>query len=247
MSLGANPDMPQIFSIRQIYFLTRRLCGDALMNKRKDHIPKRDIMYVLNEDDSQYIVNESYFYKTEPYYTIVKNENDEIRTIPSSSDVLDAYIVPICLEKAKLAAIPVCEWIISNVYVSLPAIVYGLNYFSTPSDHFLVSDLEEAKQIIKHVTNRGRYPFCYQKISERATVVKCVSIFGKTINCCEKSRDMAERIYEVFRLPLVEIVMVKDEAGCRLSSLSPVKYSQLSKDETEMLQDLLDKRVRHLE
>ena len=204
-------------------------------------------MYVLKEDDSQYIVNESYFYKTEPYYTIVRNENDGIRTIPSSGDVLDAYIVPICLEKAKLAGIPVCEWIISNVYVSLPAIVYGLNYFSTPSDHFLVSDLEQAKQIIKHVTNRGRYPFCYQKISERATVVKGISIFGKSINCCEKARDLAEKIYEVFRLPLVEMVMVKDEAGCRLSSLSPVKYSQLSKDETEMLQDLLDKRVSRLE
>ncbi len=204
-------------------------------------------MYVLKEDDSQYIVNESYFYKTEPYYTIVRNENDGIETIPSSSDVLDAYIVPICLEKAKQAGIPVCEWIISNVYVSLPAIVYGLNYFSTPSDHFLVSDLEEAKQIIKHVTNRGRYPFCYQKISEKAAVVKCVSIFGKSVNCCEKARDLAEKIYEVFRLPLVEMVMVKDEAGCRLSSLSPVKYSQLSKDETEMLQDLLDKRVRRLE
>ena len=204
-------------------------------------------MYVLKEDDSQYIVNESYFYKTEPYYTIVRNENDGIETIPSSSDVLDAYIVPICLEKAKQAGIPVCEWIISNVYVSLPAIVYGLNYFSTPSDHFLVSDLEEAKQIIKHVTNRGRYPFCYQKISEKAAVVKCVSIFGKSVNCCEKARDLAEKIYEVFHLPLVEIVMVKDEAGCRLSSLSPVKYSQLSKDETEMLQDLLDKRVRRLE
>ena len=204
-------------------------------------------MYVLKEDDSQYIVNESYFYKTEPYYTIVRNENDGIKTIPSSSNVLDAYIVPICLEKAKLAGIPVCEWIISNVYVSLPAIVYGLNYFSTPSDHFLVSDVEQAKQIIKHVTNRGRYPFCYQKISKRAAVVKCISIFGKSINCCEKARDLAEKIYEVFRLPLVEMVMVKDEADCRLSSLSPVKYSQLSKDETEMLQNLLDKRVRRLE
>ena len=204
-------------------------------------------MYVLKEDDSQYIVNESYFYKTESYYTIVRNENDGIKTIPSSSNVLDAYIVPICLEKAKLAGIPVCEWIISNVYVSLPAIIYGLNYFSTPSDHFLVSDVEQAKQIIKHVTNRGRYPFCYQKISERAAVVKCISIFGKSINCCEKARDLAEKIYEVFRLPLVEMVMVKDEADCRLSSLSPVKYSQLSKDETEMLQNLLDKRVRRLE
>ena len=204
-------------------------------------------MYVLKEDDSQYIVNESYFYKTEPYYTIVKNENDGIETIPSSSDVLDAYIVPICLEKAKLAGISVCEWIISNVYVSLPAIVYGLNYFSTPSDHFLVYDLKEAKQVIKHVTNRGRYPFCYQKIAESSIVVKCISIFGKTINCCEQARDLAERIYEVFRLPLVEIVMVKDENRCRLSSLSPVKYSQLSKDEAEMLHHLLDKRVRGLE
>ncbi|HOV51594.1 MAG TPA: hypothetical protein PKV83_01535, partial [Methanothrix sp.] len=134
-------------------------------------------MYTLKEDGSQFIVNESYFYKTEPYYTIVKNENEGIKTVPSSSDVLDAYIVPICLEKAKLAGIPICDWTISYQYVSLPAIVYGLNYFSTPSDHFLVNDLETAKTVIKHVTNRGRYPFCYQKISDAASVAKCISIF----------------------------------------------------------------------
>jgi hypothetical protein len=204
-------------------------------------------MYTLKEDDSQYIVNESYFYKTEPYYTIVRNENEGIKTTPSSSDVLDAYIVPICLEKAKQAGIAVCDWIISNQYVSLPAIVYGLNYFSTPSDHFLIRELEEAKRVIKHVTNHGRYPFCYQKISGTSTVAKCVAIFGKTINCCEMERSLAEKIYEVFRLPLVEVVLVKDESGCRLSSLAPVKYSHLSKDETEMLQDLLNKRVRRFE
>ncbi|VVB72130.1 Uncharacterised protein [uncultured archaeon] len=217
------------------------------MNKRKDHVPKKDIMYTLKEDDSQYIVNESYFYKTEPYYTIVKNENEGIKTTPSSTDVLDAYIVPICLEKAKLAGIPICDWTISYQYVSLPAIVYGLNYFSTPSDHFLVSDLEAAKIVIKHVTNRGRYPFCYQKISDTASVAKCVSIFGKTINCRENVSTMAEKIYEVFRVPLVEIVLVKDEMGLCLSSLAPVKYSQLAKEETEMLQDLLDKRVKRFE
>jgi len=204
-------------------------------------------MYTLREDGSQYIVNESYFYKTEPYYTIVRNENEGIKTVPSSSDVLDAYIIPICLEKAKLAGIPVCDWIISYQYVSLPAIVYGLNYFSTPSDHFIVADLEEAKKVIKHVTNRGRYPFCYQKITDTASVVKCVSIFGKTINCCKEVSSLAEQIYGIFRVPLVEIVLVKDENGCCLSSLAPVKYSQLSKEETEMLQDLLDKRVKGFE
>ena len=204
-------------------------------------------MYTLKEDNSQYIVNESYFYKTEPYYAIVKNENEGIKTTPRSSDVLDAYIVPICLEKAKLAGIKVCDWTISYHFVPLPALIYGLNYFSTPSDNFLVSDHEEAKKVIKHVTNHGRYPFCYQKMSDTSTVVRCASIFGKSIDCCEKVSTIAEKIYEVFRLPLVEVVLVKDESGCRLSSLSPVKYSQLSKDETEMLQDLLDRRVKRFE
>jgi hypothetical protein len=204
-------------------------------------------MYTLKEDDSQYIVNESYFYKTEPYYTIVKSENEGIKTIPSSSDVLDAYIVPICLEKAKLAGISVCDWVISYQYVSLPSIVYGLNYFLTPSDHFVVSDLMEARTVIKHITNRGRYPFCYQKLTDTSSITKCVSIFGKTINRCENISQLAERIYEIFRVPLVEIVLVKDDSGYKLSSLAPVKYSHLSRDETEMLQNLLEKRVKHLD
>jgi hypothetical protein len=200
-------------------------------------------MYILVNNGSQYIINESYFYKTEPYYTIVKNEHEGIETIPGSSDVLDAYIVPICLERAKLAGIPVCDWVISYQYVSLPAIVYGLNYFSTPSDHFVINDLEEAKKVIKHVTNHGKYPFCYQKINDAASVITCISIFGKTINCRDDVSALVERIYDLFRLPLVEVVMVKDESSYRLSSLAPVKYSQLSKEETEMLQSLLDTRV----
>jgi hypothetical protein len=48
-------------------------------------------------------------------------------------------------------------------------------------------------------------------------------------------------------MPLVEIVLVKDESGYRLSSLAPVKYSQLSKEEKEMLQNLLDMRVNRSE
>jgi hypothetical protein len=204
-------------------------------------------MYILEENDSQYIINESYFYKTEPYYTIVKSEHEGIKTVPSSSDVLEAYIVPICLEKAKLSGIPVCDWIISYQYVSLPALVYGLNYFSTPEDHFVVSDITEASRVIKHITNHGKYPFCYQKISDASSVMKCVSIFGKTINCCEKVSALAEKIYEVFRIPLVEIVLVKDKESYHLSSLAPVKYSQLSKEETEILQNLLDTRVSHSE
>jgi len=215
------------------------------MNKSKDHVPKKNIMYTLKEDNSRYIINESYFYKTEPYYTIVKNEHEGIKTEPSSADVLDAYVVPICLEKAKLAGIPIADWVISYQYVSLPAVVYGLNYFSTPSDHFVVKDLEEAKRVIKHVTNHGKYPFCYQKVSESSAVASCVSIFGKTINCCEGVSSLAEKVYDTFRIPLVDMVMIKEGSKYKLSALAPVKYSKLSKEESELLQNLLDRRVKH--
>lgn len=218
------------------------------MNERtKSQVPKKDIMYTLEDDNSRYIINESYYYKTVPYYTIVKNEYEGVKTVPSSSDVLDAYIVPICLEKAKLAGIPICDWVISYQYISLPAVIYGLNYFSTPSEHFVAMSVEEAKKVIKHVTNHGKYPFCYQKVADASAIVKCVSIFGKTINCCEGVSNLADKIYKAFCIPLVEIVLVKDAAGYRLSSLAPVKYSQLSKEETELLQNLLDTRVNRSE
>ena len=116
-----------------------------------------------------------YSYKTEPYYTILNYELDGKNVRPASSAVPDAYVVPICLERAKLAGIPVAEWGISQGYVPLPSIIYGLNYFATSADFFLVTDSEKAKEVIAHVTNKGKYPFCYQKIPPGATVHSCVS------------------------------------------------------------------------
>jgi hypothetical protein len=172
----------------------------------------------------------------------VKNEYEGIPTVPSSADVLDAYVVPICLEKARMNGLPVCDWTISYSYISLPAVVYGLNYFSTPSDHFMVSDLAAAKKVIRHVTNFGKYPFCYQKIDEDATIMTCSSIFGKTINCCDEVSSLADRIYQLFRIPLVEIVLVRSAGQCSLSALAPVRYSQLSDKERELLQNILEMR-----
>jgi hypothetical protein len=72
-----------------------------------------------------------------------------------------------------------------------------------------------------------------------------VSIFGKTINCCERVSSLAEKVYDTFRIPLVDMVMIKEGGEYWLSALAPVKYSKLSKEESEMLQNLLDRRVKH--
>lgn len=135
-------------------------------NGKRESLLTRDTMFTLSRDGIVHVVSENYYYKAEPYYTILNYENRGIEVRPLSRAVLDAYVVPICLERAERAGIRVCEWGISQGSVPLPAILYGLNYFATTSDFFIVHDTVNAKEVIKHVTNKGKYPFCYQKLPE---------------------------------------------------------------------------------
>ena len=195
----------------------------------------RDALFTVSRDHVLHIVSEQYFYKTEPYYTILRHEMEGKTVLPTSSAVLDASVVPICLERAHLAGIPVCEWGISQGYVPLPSILYGLNYFATASDHAVVSDSETAKEIIRHITNKGKYPFCYQELKDGAAIESCVSIFGHTVDRCESTTSIAQKIYGIFAIPLVTLVLVRYGDRCLLSSLAPTKYSQLTPAERALL------------
>jgi hypothetical protein len=201
----------------------------------RDHNIKKDAVYIVRLNDAYHVVSENYSYKTESYYTILKNELDGRQVRPQSSAVIDAYVVPICLERAKLAGIPVCEWGISQAYVPLPAIIYGLNYFSTTSEFFIVDNHDNAKEAIRHITNNGKYPFCYQKLPAGAALHSAVAIFGKTTSTDPETAELAEKTYALFGIPLVRMIMIKNLQDYALSSLAPVRYSQLRDDERSLL------------
>jgi hypothetical protein len=209
---------------------------------RKEAVLSRDALFELWRDGACHIVSETYFYKTEPYYTILRHEMEGRPVRPSSMSVLDAYVVPICLERARLAGIPVCAWEISQGYAPLPSILYGLNYFATASDYAVVSDSEKAKDVVRHITNKGKYPFCYQKLDDGAEVGSCIAIFGKTIGSCRMSADIARRVYELFEIPLVTLVFVRYEDRCLLSSISPARYAHLSGGERSLLSAYLSRQ-----
>jgi hypothetical protein len=195
----------------------------------------RDSLHILERNGVCHVISEDYSYKSEPYYTILTAEMNGKNVRPASSAVLEAYVVPMCLERASLAGIPVAEWGISQGYVPLPSIIYGLNYFATSADYFLVRDNAKAQEVIAHVTNKGKYPFCYQKLPPDATVHSCVSIFGRTTDSCAAIAGIAEKVYQIFSIPLVTLVFVKNRDHYLLSSLSSAKYSRISGDERALL------------
>jgi hypothetical protein len=215
-------------------FYSRRRNGSKTFAKR-DCALLKDSLFVIKRNDTHHIISENYYYKTEPYYTILQLELEGKKVEPTSSAVLDAYVIPICLSRAASAGIPVCEWGISQAYVPLPAILYGLNYFSTTLDYFVVSDNEKAKDVIKHITNNGKYPFCYQKFPDGSDIVTCTSVFGRTADAGTPVSEYAGKIYEIFRLPLVKLVFVRTGDLYALSSLSPTRYAQISEGERTLL------------
>jgi hypothetical protein len=204
-------------------------------NEKRDPGIVRDSLFTIRRGDIFSIISENYAYKTETYYSILHHELRGEPVHPSSRAILDAYVVPLSLERAKLAGIPMCTWGISQGYNPLPAILYGLNYFASPSDYFVVRDMDQAKEIIKHLTNKGKYPFCYQKLADDATIHSCVGIFGKTTSPDPSVPPLVEKVYEQFLMPLVTMVFVKTAGSYLLSSLSPTKYSHLSAEERTIL------------
>ena len=129
-----------------------------------------------------------------------------------------------------------CEWGISQGYVPLPSIIYGLNYFATSADFFVVSDDRKAKEVIAHVTNKGKYPFCYQKIRADATdpFLRQHLWQDNGLMCCH-CRGLAEKIYQIFSIPLVTMVFVRTGSGIPPLIALPHRYSRISSDERALL------------
>lgn len=212
----------------------RKKNGGRAQNRREPALV-RDALFIVRREDGCHVVAESYYYKTEPYYRILSLENEGIAVQPSGSAVLNAYVIPICLERARTAGIPVCDWGISQAYVPLPAILYGLNYFATNDEYAVVRDNAAAKETIRHITNNGKYPFCFQKFPEGSEVCSCRSIFGETVRAPPEMATCAKDIYDLFRIPLITIVFVRTGERYSLSSLAPARYSELADAERSLL------------
>jgi hypothetical protein len=196
--------------------------------------------YLVRREEKIHVVSEDYGYKTGSYYTILSREIAGEPVAPDSRSVLDAAVVPVCLERAARAGIPVADCVISQSCTpDLPAILYGLNYFSCTSEFSVVRSREAEKEVVRHLTNNGKYPYCCQSLSETAEVIPVIAIFGKITGGEPGVRDIAERLYAEFRIPLMTLVLIREGVSRFLSSITPTRYSSLSPAERSLLQAYL--------
>ncbi|HEX7000608.1 MAG TPA: RimK-like ATPgrasp N-terminal domain-containing protein, partial [Trueperaceae bacterium] len=141
-----------------------------------------------------------YTYLTSGYYASLDAELDGLAVLPTTKEALDAYVVPIAMEKARHAGIPVpvCE-IVTERFPPAPLLAYPINPFSSRGELLLDAAAIESRR--KGLTYTGKYALLVQHlpVDHRIDVLRLV--IGLTQ--VEEYETLGKKLFESFRLPLM--------------------------------------------
>jgi hypothetical protein len=175
-----------------------------------------------------------YDYLELPYYLSQDLESSGQKVYPSCADALDAYITPVFLEKARLAGLKVPEYYITNGYFEPPVIVYPINPFMQKFS--VVLKAGHKGRVAKSITRNYTYAVCCQDIPPGAKIRHFRSVLGWSVN--KQYRDLSERMWEVYRIPLAEVrVMVLESGETLLSDLVQLPFESLNVRELAYLNE----------
>lgn len=172
----------------------------------------------------------AYDYLSEGYYRCQDAEL-EGEALPTCADALDAYVVPVALEKAALAGLPVPEWFLTNEYFDPPCLVYGVNPFNTA--HMLVRSEAERAVAARKLTWRSKYAMCCQRVREDVEIVTLRVVRGR--GDVAGLESWAEALRDVFRLPVAQMRLLRQDGQVQLSAIEPLAWSRLRADERDRL------------
>src|SRR5690554_7885814 len=88
-----------------------------------------------------------YTYLTSGYYASLDAELDGLSVLPTTGEALDAYVVPIAMEKARHAgiAVPPSE-IVTERFPPPPLLAYPINPFSSRGELLLDAEAIESRR-----------------------------------------------------------------------------------------------------
>ncbi len=176
-----------------------------------------------------------YSYLSSGYYDSLDTELSKVGVIPTTQDILDAYVVPIAMEKARVNELATPHYdIITDKLPSPPMMAYPVNPFFSTGE--LITEKENLEQRRKALSMTGKYAVLCQKLEGdyRIDVVRCV--MGKCLN--EAYEIFAQDVFEIFRIPLMRIRVIVVAKEYQLSAIEPLKYGDLTLNEKKLLSEM---------
>ncbi len=176
-----------------------------------------------------------YTYLGTGYYASLDAEQAGLRVLPGTAEALDAYVVAIAMEKARMAGIPVPEHqIVVERFPATPLMAYPINPFTLAGELLLDDAAVEARR--KGLTYTGKYAVLAQRLPADYRIDLLKVVLGRTL--VPQYEEFAASIFEAFRLPLMRVRVIVTPKEFMLSAIEPLPFDQLTGDERALLEGL---------
>lgn len=230
------PDQPEQFSGIGANWTRTPLTNLTVPRVRESaHRAELPVAY-HSQEDCLLNLSGDYSYLSAGYYVSQDLESSRGIIHPTCAEVMDAYVMPLFLEKAKRAGLAIPDYYISNGYFEPPVIVDTINPFM--SRHSVVLKAAAQERIAKSLTRNFTYAISCQDLPHHARVSHFHAILGWCTT--PKLRDMAQSVWRVYGLPLAKVrVITCPDGRLLLSGLQPLPLARL----TEREQIFLNKMV----
>lgn len=177
-------------------------------------------------------INNDYRYMKTGYYVSLHAEILGNRVIPSSEDIIDTTRAPILLLRATRAGIPTLPFLVTDAVnriipeIGFPAVIFAVNPF-IHHGYKIAKNRSALYRAVKSLGMNYKFAVCAQPSRGEMTTLK--SIFGKC-DGTEEEKDLAERVYAAFKIPVCKLHVQKVDSKAYLCGLQ-----SMAKNEVTML------------
>lgn len=174
-----------------------------------------------------------YTYMTSGYYDSLDAELNAQPVMPTTEEALDAYVVPLAMEKANRAGLGVPQsMLVVDKFPPAPVMCYPVNPFSSKGE--LLTDEDMIRNRKKALTMTGKYAAICQQLPEDYRIDVVRAVLGTCLN--KEYSSFVKDVYDVFNLPLMRIRVIVTAKAYLLSAIDTLPYDTLTINEKKLLE-----------
>ncbi len=175
-----------------------------------------------------------YTYLTHGYYASLDAEQRGEAVVPTAAECLDAYVVPIAMEVARRAGLPVPEaQLVTDRWPAPPLLAYPVNPFSSRGE--LLADAAAIASRRNGLTYTGKYPVLCQTLPDDCRIDVVRIVLGTTP--VAEYAGFAADVWAAFRLPLTKVRVIVSRHAYHFSGIEPLPLKVLTADERSVLEE----------
>jgi len=176
-----------------------------------------------------------YTYLTDGYYHSLDLEQTGESVAPTSAECLDAYVVPIALEKAKRGGIGIPHaQLVTERFLAPPLMAYPVNPFSSRGE--LLPDAASIEARRSGLSYTGKYAVLCQALPRDFRIDTLRVVVGRCT--MPEYESFAEILWRTFRIPLMRVRVIVTEGAFLLSAIEPLPWKALTSEERAQLEEV---------